>query len=327
MRARGFAVVALTAAVVVTGFTVGHADAGDEASTETDRNIDLLTKARQRTVAHEYSGVILVQWRDAGGTNHEASTRVRYDNGVIEMGTNGHVVTADPNGLALPGAPRVDDKYDVTRAAGPDIAHRATTMFSAQRDRDGVLVERFYIDDLTGLVLRHESFDGNGTSRQSLQFTRVWANADGSGLTAARQVETPAQDERLVSSVDLPYRAPGRAGDGFRLVARRRHSGAVVQLSYSDGLLSASVFEQPGRLNWNALPDGGQPANVGGHPAVAYAMSVGSALVWEHAGIVYTCVADAPKEELLALAAGVSSHGQDGTATRLARVVLAPFAW
>jgi hypothetical protein len=56
-------------------------------------------------------------------------------------------------------------------------------------------------------------------------------------------------------------------------------------------------------------------------------MPVGVAVVWEHAGVVYTCVGDAPKEQLLGLAVDVSSRAQDGTVTRLARVVLAPFAW
>jgi hypothetical protein len=43
--------------------------------------------------------------------------------------------------------------------------------------------------------------------------------------------------------------------------------------------------------------------------------------------MVYTCVGDAPRAELLSLAADVSRPGQDATYTRLARVVLAPFRW
>jgi hypothetical protein len=43
--------------------------------------------------------------------------------------------------------------------------------------------------------------------------------------------------------------------------------------------------------------------------------------------VVYTCVGDAPRGELLALAAGVSRRGRDDALTRLARVVLAPFRW
>jgi hypothetical protein len=54
---------------------------------------------------------------------------------------------------------------------------------------------------------------------------------------------------------------------------------------------------------------------------------VGDTVVWERAGVVYTAVGDAPRSDLISVAAGVASHGDDGVLTRLARVVLSPFGW
>jgi hypothetical protein len=157
-------------------------------------------------------------------------------------------------------------------------------------------------------------------------FTHLWSNADQAGLSAERNAPTTPQPRR-VSNFASPYRAPASAGNGFRLLAGWRRPGSVVQLSYSDGLMSASVFEQAGRLNWNQLPAGGVAKDVDGHPAFAYSLPVGDVIVWERAGVVYTCVGDVPAQELLGLAAGVSRSAHNGTMTRLARVVLAPFAW
>jgi sigma-E factor negative regulatory protein RseB len=310
-------------ALVAVGGAAGHADTGDN-DNETDLNVRLLGEARARSMEHDYSGLIAIQWRDASGQVHEAQTRVRYERGRIEIGEDGHVITANPSGLALDGAPSVDHKYDVTRTTGPVIAGHPTTQLDARRDTDGALVERYDIDNDTGLVLRRESYDQSGL-RRSLTFVQLWPDANRAGLEPTPG--TTASTARRVSSVSAPYRAPNQAGDGFRLLARWRGTGSMVQLSYSDGLVSASVFEQPGHLNWDAMPAGGVASDVGGHPAVAYSLPVGDVLVWERAGMVYTCVGDAPRASLTRLAADVSSRANDGTVNRLARVVLAPFGW
>jgi hypothetical protein len=244
----------------------------------------------------------------------------------VEVATDGHVVSSSIDAFVLEGAPRADAKYDVTRTNGPEIAGYATTQLDARRDRDGQLVERFFVNEHTGLVLARESYD-NGRLRRALAFTEVWPDAEHAGLGDASAASSASSSLRRISDVNAPYRAPGRAGDGYRLVARYERPGPVVQLAYSDGLLSASVFEQPGRLNWDTLPAGGQASDVDGHPAVVYALPVGDAVVWEHAGVVYTSVGDMPVGDLLAIAVDVSRGGENGGVTRMARVVLAPFGW
>jgi hypothetical protein len=330
--------VACTMGAVVTGVAVTSAAGADDDS-PTDRNVALLDQARRQTTAHDYAALIEVRWVDASGAMHEANTKVRYHDGVVEIGEDGHVFVSDANGLVFDGAawstapsrakgaPRADDKYEITRTEGPIVAGSATTLLEARRDRDGALVERFYLDDDTDVVLQRESFDDDGDVRRALAFTRIWRDVNAPGAEPAAAARPPSKSPKAIGDVDAPYRAPKHAGDGFELVGRWRHADSVTQLAYSDGLLSASVFEQPGRLNWGGLPAGGEPDVVNGRRAVAYSLPVGDALVWERAGVVYTCVGDAPRTELVGLASGVSKRASDGTATRLARVVLAPFGW
>ena len=59
------------------------------------------------------------------------------------------------------------------------------------------------------------------------------------------------------------YRAPSSLG-GYELVTRSQHPDGVL-LFYSDGLFTASVFEQQGDLDWSALPDGGTDSRLAGH--------------------------------------------------------------
>jgi sigma-E factor negative regulatory protein RseB len=331
----------LAPAIAIAGVAARTAGAdGTAAKTETDTTVELLARARQRAATDTYSGVIQVQWFDAKGTRHGAETRVRYDEGVVEVGDGGQVVTSGPDAVVLNGAawvlpgsqakatPRADEKYDVTRSEGGDVAGRATIELTARADDGGALVERFFIDKRTGLVLQRDSYDENGAVRRSSTFTHIWSDPSRAGLAPAPSTASATKKgPQVVHDVEAPYRAPSHAGDGFALVARWRHPGSALQLTYSDGLLTASVFEQPGSLDWDRLPAGGEPGDVGGHPAVAYSLPVGDAIVWEHAGIVYTCVGNAPRAELLALALDVSRRATNGSMTRMARVVLAPFGW
>ncbi|MCU1430582.1 MAG: sigma regulatory protein MucB/RseB [Actinomycetia bacterium] len=335
--------VVLLAVVVVGGIATFVAAAQAEKTTSTTQDpVDkMLLDARRHTVDHDYSGVVVVRWIDTDGAPHSEQAIVAYHDGVMEINDNGRVVASTPDGLlldgaawsaapsaALSGASGASKKYDVSRAAGRTVAGRSTTVLDARRRGDHVLVERYYIDNTTGLVLRRESYDGAGAPERSFEFSQVWASANGAGLPPMQPASTaPATGVHLVSGVEAPYHAPARAGVGFHLVGRWQHPSSVVQLSYGDGLLSASVFEQPGTLNWAALPSGGKQIAVRGNPGVAYSLPVGDALVWERGGMVYTCVGDAPRAELLSLAADVSRPGQDATYTRLARVVLAPFRW
>jgi hypothetical protein len=141
---------------------------------------------------------------------------------------------------------------------------------------------------------------------------------------------TPKHDARPgprpVENLDGQFHDPARAGDGFRLVGRWSHRADLAQLYYSDGVLSVSVFEQPGHLQWKSLPPGGVDAEVSGHTARRYVLPAGEAWVFERDGMVYTCVGDASPSELASIASDVSSS-QQSRVERLAEMVLDPIRW
>jgi sigma-E factor negative regulatory protein RseB len=332
VRRHGTAALVTAVVAVVGGAGVGAQTEPGTASS-TDRNVERLDTARDRARQASYEGTVVVWWRDGSGNAQREIAAVRATPGATSIGDETYAVP-EPGALVFngrmfvasnwkSGAPRADDKYDVTSVPGDVVAGHSTTMLEARRDADGRLVERFWLSDDTGLVLRRDSFDEHERRRRSSGFAEIVMSSPSASLHATPVDGSPD----VVSELDPPYRDPSSAGDGFRLVARWRHPNGVVQLSYSDGLLTASVFEQRGRLHWDALPSNGHPAHVNGEPAVAYSLPQGEALVWERGGIVYTAVGDAPSDELFALAAGVSRRGNDGPLTRLARVVLSPFRW
>jgi hypothetical protein len=302
----------------------------------------LLEQAERGSVESNYTGDLVVRWADDAAVTHEEKASVANRGGVMQISDQGRVVAASPSGLVLDGStwsmtpaagvhslPNLAAKYTVDRYPGKSIAGNPTTVLDAHRKSDGALIERVSIDNKRGLVLQRESFDGKGNIDRAIEFTHLAWLPTNAGTNTPAPVTTSATSSRarLVKHVGEPFRAPARAGNGYQLVARWRDSGSTVQLSYSDGLLSASVFEQPGELNWDALPSGGVVGNVGGRPAVAYSLPVGDVVVWDRAGIVYTAVGDAPRAELVALAADVSRRADDGALTRLASVVLEPFRW
>ncbi len=201
------------------------------------------------------------------------------------------------------------------------MAGRSTTRLDAILRSQRVVVARVYVDDESGLVLRRETFDEHGNVLRRVSFTRIDAEPSETKMTVPAAGNSPVAKHDL----DPPYRDPSRVGVGFRRVALWAHTDGLVQIYYSDGLLGVSVFEQPGRLSWSALP-AAPAATVDGHPARRYALPVGETWVFERGGIVYTVVGDVPPSELAAVAADVSA-AHDLFTTRVARLALSPFRW
>ena len=85
-------------------------------------------------------------------------------------------------------------------------------------------------------------------------------------------------------------------------------------LFYSDGVFTASVFEQQGDLDWGALPGGGSDTQLADTRTRTYHEASGDVAVWERNGLVYTCVTDAPSDVFSgmvgALGVGGSQHAR-----------------
>ncbi len=303
---------------------------------------DLLDRARDAVGGISFRGEVEVRWRDGRGLR-QVRIPVVDDAGVLWVG-DGRAVGAGPvrmlrapdggweelwNGDAHAGRdPRAAAKYRLRAAGRAVVAGRATTLVEVVAIADSAVCERVFLDEATGLVLRRDEIGGAGEVVRSVRFREI------SGLEPVGDVRAvlprPERSRAPILRVDAvpaPYHAPGRAGHGFVLVDRFRHPDGGVQLFYSDGVFSLSVFEQRGSLERSALPPGGPPIEGTGRRARTYRWAGGTTVVWEASGVVYTCVTDAPASEIGPMLASFPSTAGRGAWDRITDLVLRPFRW
>ena len=324
----GGAIGLLVLAIAVAAGADETGDSGSEWS-------GVIDEARHQMESQAFDGVVVVEWHDPSGV-HRTQMEVRQHGGMVEVVNADRTVASDSSSVMLDGQAwtmlsrakeggAVPDltrgKYEVVRSTGPAIAGQATTRYEAMRD--GHVVERLFVQDATGLVLRREVLDAGGEVARSVSFMRVNAVTEPS---APPSTAAPQPGPAPVDHLERPYRDPASVGNGYRLLGRWEHGDDLAQLYYTDGVLSVSVFEQPGRLDWSVLPRDGDAVEIGGRPARRYALPVGEAWVFERGGVVYTCVGDAPADEVAAIAADVSAP-EPSRATRFAQLVVDPFSW
>ena len=122
--------------------------------------------------------------------------------------------------------------------------------------------------------------------------------------------------------------APRKIGRGFVLAGVYSQAEGAVQLYYSDGLLGLSVFEREGELDWDALPSGGRDgeARRDARPRLPRP-SRDRPWCGTADGITYTCVTDAPVDELAAIVAGMDAADEPGVMEDIGHFVTAPFSW
>jgi sigma-E factor negative regulatory protein RseB len=294
---------------------------------------EVVDHAREQMASQTFDGVVVVEWNAGDGLRRE-EVRVRQHEGRVEVVSEDRTLAGDATKVMLDGqawttlglapgarAELTEGKYRIEEQPGPEIAGMATTRYAAARG--GTVVERVYVEDASGLVLRREVLAPDGSVARAVSFMRVEPRADEAPTPTTT---TPKAGPRRVDDLDGPYRDPSSAGDGYRLLGRWKHSDELAQLYYTDGVLSVSVFEQPGRLEWKRLPRGGEAVEFDGRRAQRYALPGGEAWVFERGGVVYTCVGDAPAAEIAALADDVS-RPDESRVERLARMVVDPFRW
>jgi hypothetical protein len=317
---------------------------GVSAQGSDDRGDALLEQARRAPAAYDFSGVVVIEWRD-GTALRRAAVPVSDVAGVLEVGERHRMVGQGARRLvhgdagwevlwgdAAPEAPPAAGvKYDLVVRDGPEVAGRATAVVEASRSGSPGVRERLYVDDETGLLLRREQLDGRGRTLRAVGFESISdpIAADTETPPSLPRADQPAKrrEPRSVETVHDPYRAPNDAGDQFTLVGQYRDADGTLQLFYSDGLFDVSVFEQAGALDANVLPDGGRWVELRGHHARLYESLMGEAVVWEGAGVVYTCVTDAPRRELEAMLADFPRRTSPSAMQSLVDAVLGPFSW
>jgi sigma-E factor negative regulatory protein RseB len=327
-------------ATVMTG-TVGL---GTTIVTSTEAGADsdaaaLLARARTAPQSETFSGLVEVRWTDEHGT-HVERVGARSVQGSFVVGAGPDRFVGDgplrwvANGTALAQAwqrpiqhraPAPDAAWDVELGGTTTVAGRAATVVVAH-DQDGVARARFAVDQKVGQLLRTEVLDRTGAVVRSIGFVQLTTTA-----SAAVPSVSGGGGAAPVTLAKLPagFVAPGTIANTYRLLGRYQRSDGSVQLYYSDGLFTMSVFEEVGTLDWASLPSGGRDARSGKLRTRTYSTSAGTVIVWTDGTLVMTCVADAPPDLAAAVVARVDATPahEHGALHDIADFVLGPFGW
>jgi hypothetical protein len=209
--------------------------------------------------------------------------------------------------------------YEVAVVGVATVAGRPVHVVEARRP-DGSTAARLWLDTESALPLRREVYDDDGATRTASAFVEIELE------TQVAPLALPSRDDSAATSLrhaDLErlrgngWSCPDSLGDGLALYEARR-VGDAVQLSYSDGIVTVSVFEQPGRLDPTKLHgfaarevDGGVVYSTPGPPAT---------FTWSVDDWVVTVVADAPADTIDAVLAALPPNEPEEHRGLVARV-------
>ena len=286
--------------------------AGDEAHARSARALGMLESAARSARTLTWSGTQYVSsWQ--GGTESSALLDVQHDPvagsvvRVLAPGTAAAELPAGQLDARLLGL--LADRFELVLTGSATSAGRTVKVVEARRS-DRSVAGRFWVDDASGIVVRREVLDAQGRTVRAAAFVDlVVAGAQGAGAqgagapgTAAQQVAAQGTEPVAEVPQPLPTGQPldtvalarleaqgwpvqrSLPGD-LELYDARLHDGQVLQLSYSDGLSTTSVFAQHGVLP-AVDTTGAHTASAGGPERV----------VWSGAGMTWTLLSDAPQE-------------------------------
>jgi hypothetical protein len=165
------------------------------------------------------------------------------------------------------------------------------------------------------LLLRREQLDDNGSVVRMVGFESLDLDP---GTAPARPVRSVDHQPARVTRASAPYRAPQTLAGGYDRTAMFRRDG-VLQVVYSDGIHTLSVFEQQGRLDRHSLPNGAAPVAVGAARGVRLSWAGGEVVMWDAGQSTFTAVGDATAEEVVAAARSMPRPGHPTPWQRLRR--------
>lgn len=193
------------------------------------------------------------------------------------------------------------EHYDLRVVGHGACAGRAAALVDVRRpgrQGAGALAARFWLDRATGLVLRRDLLDEAGALVRSSAFVTmtVAAAQRPAAVTAAPLVPTGEHldDDALGALERAGWPVVRRLPSGFELFEARLHDasgGEVLQLSYSDGLSTLSLFVQEGDLPEDTA---GSPRTMGA-ATVWVSRRTPEQVVWSGDDRTWTLVSDAPE--------------------------------
>lgn len=195
------------------------------------------------------------------------------------------------------------------------------------RRSDGSRSETLHVDEDTGLIVRRETRDHDGTPVRVVAFTDLEVEP-GVGLVApppevSGEVEslalTPVDRLALLDrGVPVEEELPG----GFELLGAVELATAdapTVHLRYGDGLYTLSLYVQHGRLADHATEGATSLPLSNGGTVWRWPGSEPRRVVWTGDGQTFTALTDAPTGDVLTAVAGLPNDPAPSTLRRLAR--------
>lgn len=186
--------------------------------------------------------------------------------------------------------------YDLVVLGSTTLSDRRALLVEVRRpgrSGPGAVAGRFWIDRATQMVLRRDVMDDDGVMTLSSAFSELrFTPAPPMVPTSSDQASTARHltDDDVEELVQEGWPIVDHLPSGLERFEALRHEDGVVQLSYSDGLSTLSLFVQEG-----SLPDttGGTVREIAGS-LVHETSSSPEQLVWAGAGRTWTLVSDAP---------------------------------
>lgn len=306
--------------------------------------------ASARALTLLQTAVDAARTRSWNGTQHVLSVRdgqPRFT--VLEVshtpgtGSAVHVLSSeqDPVGAVAPDVldarllALLAGHYDLRVAGQAVCAGRRTLLVEAHRPGltgAGALAGRFWVDSATQLVMRRDVLDADGSVVRSSAFVdlEVGAAAPGSSVEAEAVHATGQRldDTALLDLEQAGWPVVHTLPSGLELFESRLHEreGAdVLQLSYSDGLSTLSLFVQRGELAEDPV---GTPRSVGGG-TVWVSKGSPERVVWSGDGRTWTLVSDAPADAVTeaVLVLPHTAFVQDGVGSRVWRGMARVGGW
>ncbi len=324
---------AVLSGIPSSALTAPAAGEGQPVPTSSAAAFNLLEDAARASRSQSWSGIQhVVSVRD--GQPSFTVLRVQHTPGT---GSAAHVMTAGADQAGTLASDVLDSKllsllarrYSLQMAGLGECAGRRALVVEARRPgvagRAG-LAGRFWLDRQTHLVLRREVHDGSGSVIRSSAFVEMSMGAVAtSEARVVEQVRPTGQRldaGALQAMADKGWPVVHQLPSGLELFEARLHDsdGAdVLQLTYSDGLSTLSLFVQDGEL---AKDPAGTAHSVGGG-TVWVGKGSPERVVWSGEGRTWTLVSDAPEavvaDTVLVLPHSQAAPAADGVGSRVWR--------
>ena len=273
--------------------------------------VDMLIVAARALRFDTYSGHQRVTMR-VGGTTRRVDLSVKHAPGsgsLVQLPNgsgSGHADVFTPDEVTAAGLLPLDERvlkllttnYRPRLVGAGKVAGRPTHVVEL-RTAKGSLVAELWLDDLTGLPLKRVVYDDTGSEIQRTEFDSVRVDDTSMNMPAMRGGDDLAPAGAPLTAAEVSrlgetgWSTPSVLPQGLDLVDSRlsgKGKAQVLHLTYSDGLSTLSVFEQPGHLNTSKLR-GWRQEHCGGTKVWSWPGAPLS-VTWSAHGRVFSVVSD-----------------------------------